>query len=375
MRSFQDQIFYPHVTITAVCLATYVSDRRARLCIGRLRKHLRLSRSRAGQPSAFSHPYRVRNDGEKSASNLSRFAARRRVDPSDHGIEMRNHLAVSALFPLFCMLLPVAWAQTISERIDSGHSTASLTVESASGGSPWNAGIAKVSGMVQWDGKDASKSTFDFTIYPARQSARLLNPDGSVRSYTAANLSRYTVMTFHSDRVQADQTGKLEVHGTLAITHVAHETNTVWSNAYAGAEYGAPIEQRTAGEVVFTIENPSSAAWLGRADAKISGLATLNRSNFPELRTTILDAVWPIVVEDEHCEMPGPKPSLKDYQGAICTGNPIEVTPISQPPERFGIDYPGPDEITAPRADRVTIALRMNLVKAHSDGRDGPAPK
>jgi len=287
---------------------------------------------------------------------------------------MKNHSAADLLL-LLGILLPVARAQTISQRIDSGHSTASLTVNSASGGSPWNVGIAKVDGMVQWDKKDVTKSVFVFSIYPARQGARLLNPDGSVRSYTAANLSRYTVMTFRSDHAEVDQTGTLEVRGTLAITYVGREANTPWSNAYAGAEYGAPVPHTTAGEAVFSIENSSSTAKAGQAVTKISGFATLNRKDFPGLRTAMLDAVWPIVVEDEHCEMPAPKPSLRDYQGAICTGNPIEVTPISQLPQRFGIDYPGPDEITAPVADRVTIEVRLNLFKADSETSDKPSPQ
>jgi hypothetical protein len=64
------------------------------------------------------------------------------------------------------------------------------------------------------------------------------------------------------------------------------------------------------------------------------------------------------------------KPSLRDYQGAICTGNPIEVTPISQPPQRFGIDYPGANEVTAPTADRTTIVLDLKLMKADSETSD-----
>jgi len=253
----------------------------------------------------------------------------------------------------------------MSQRIDPGHSTASLTVNSASGDSPWNIAVARVSGIVQWDEKDLTKSIFDFTLYPARQGDRLLNPDGSVRSYTSANLSRYTVMTFRSDDVEVDQTGKLQVHGVLTITHVGREANTTWSNAYAGPVYESPVQHSTTGEVVFTIENPGSATKLGPKTTKISGAATLDRKDFPGLRTALLDAVWPVVVEDEHCEVPAPKPSLKDYQGAICTGNPVVVTPMSQLPQRFGIDYPGPDEDVAPDAERATIILHLNLFRAH----------
>lgn len=260
-------------------------------------------------------------------------------------------------------LSPAAWGQTVAGGIDSEHSTASLTVSSASGGSAWNVGIAKVSGMVRWNETDPTKSAFDFTIYPAHERARLLNSDGSVRSYTAANLARYTVMTFRSDHVQVDQAGKLEVHGELTITHVTREVNTPWSNAYTGAEYGPPVLHTATGEVVFTLENFSSVARLGQANEVISGSASVGRKDFSGLQAALVDAVWPVVVEDEHCEMPAPKPSLRDYTGAICSGNPVEVSPIYQAPQRVGVDYPMPNEVTAPAVDWITIGLRLNVVK------------
>jgi polyisoprenoid-binding protein YceI len=276
-----------------------------------------------------------------------------------------KRLAVSAL-ALLLSIAPQAWTQTITQQIDSGHSTASLTVNSASGGTPWNVGIAEVGGVVLWDDRDLAKSVFDFSVYPARQRTRLLNPDGSVRSYTSANLSRYTVMTFRSAHAEVDESGKLQVHGTLSITNVEHETNITWSNAYTGPEYGAPIPNRTTGEVVFTIENHNSTVQPRQSSMGISAFAVLYRQDFPGLRTALLDAIWPVVVEDERCEIPAPKPSMKDYQGANCAGNPIEVIPIRQTPQRFGIDYPGPDEVTAPSADRATIVLHLNLFKTDS---------
>jgi polyisoprenoid-binding protein YceI len=288
---------------------------------------------------------------------------------------MINHSAVSTVALLLCSILPKAWAQTISQRFDSGHSTASLTVNSASGGTPWNVGIAEVSGVVRWDESDITKSVFDFSIYPARQQTRLLDPDGSVRSYTSANLSRYTVMTFHSAHAEADKSGTLKVYGTLSITHVERETNITWSNAYTGPEYRRPVQHSTAHEVVFTIENYRSATQPRQSSTEISGFAIVDRKDFPGLRTALLDAVWPIVVEDEHCEMPAPKPSMKDYQGASCTGNAIEVTPIRQAPQRLGIDFPGPGEVTAPSADQATIVLRLTLLKGDSKTDDSPLPE
>jgi len=59
--------------------------------------------------------------------------------------------------------------------------------------------------------------------------------------------------------------------------------------------------------------------------------------------------------------MPPVKASLRDYTGAICTGTPIEVTPLSQPPRRVGEDYPLPDEVTAPANDEATILVYLRL--------------
>src|SRR6516164_4796264 len=100
-------------------------------------------------------------------------------------------------------------------------------------------------------------------------------------------------MTFRSDHAEVDASGKLQVHGVLAVTHVEREANITWSNAYSGPEYGAPVPHSTAGEVVFAIESSSSAIRLRPTSAKISGFATLNLKDFPGLRTAMLDAIWP----------------------------------------------------------------------------------
>lgn len=71
----------------------------------------------------------------------------------------------------------------------------------------------------------------------------------------------------------------------------------------------------------------------------------------------------PIVVEDEHCEMPVPKPSLRDYQGAICSGHPVEVTPLSRPLQEFGNDYPNREPVLPPPADEIKIVLDLKITE------------
>lgn len=274
--------------------------------------------------------------------------------------------AALALFLFFFVLRPLASAGTILQQMDSAHSTASLTVSSSSGGVSWNVGVAKVSGTVRWDEQDITKSVWNLTIYPAKQGALLLNPDGSVRNYEAGDLARYTVMTFQSTRAEVDASGALHVHGTSSLTHVERETTSTWSDAYSGPDYGPPVERSTSGEVVVTLENASAATSRLATKRGISGFTTIRRDEFPELGEALVDAIWPIVVEDENCEMPAPKPSWRDYQGAICTGHVAPVAPPSQPWQEFGIDYPNRHEAKAFAPDTATIALHLNLVEPQS---------
>jgi YceI-like domain len=257
--------------------------------------------------------------------------------------------------------------QRLESRIDSAHSTASLSLVSSQSGISWNVGIAKVSGTVILDNNNPGEDVLDLNIYPARQEARLLNPDGSFRKNSSADLSRYTLMSFHSSSAKQNRDGKVAVTGELTVTYVNRETSIVWSDAYSGPDYGEPVAQRWTGEVTFVLGAPTPVPPTAIKKSKqITALAILNRQDFPGLRTAWLEAIWPIVVEDEHCEMPPVKPSMRDYSGAVCTGTPIEVTPLSRPQQRIGADYPGPNEVTAPESDAATILIHLRLANRPS---------
>ena len=277
---------------------------------------------------------------------------------------MLRYMVKMALMSMLASLaVPVtAWGQEGTSRVDSGYSTASLSLVSSSSGVSWNVGIAKVSGTVTLS-NDPDKDVFDLDIYPARQGSRLLRQGGGFRDNSFADLSRYTLMSFHSSSVARNLDGKLAVTGTLSVTYVHREANIVWSNAYSGPVYGEPMAQTTTRQVTFVFEpeNRTTPKMQHNGPEEISALATIDLRNFPALRSAWLDSVWPIVVENEHCEMPPLKASMRDYSGAICTGTPIEVTPLSQPPQRVGADYPGPNEVTAPANDEATILVYLRL--------------
>jgi len=257
-----------------------------------------------------------------------------------------------------------AWAQNWESRIDHDYSTASLSLASSSTGISWNIGIAKVSGTVTLN-DDPAKDVFNLDIYPAKQGSRLLDRNGGFRDNSFADLTRYTVMTFHSSSVTRNREGKLAVTGKLSVTQVQREANIVWNTAYSGPDYGAPVAETTTRQVtfVFEAEQQTTATVHNQGPEEMLALATIDLRNFPALRSAWLDSVWPVVVENEHCEMPAVRGSsdMRDYAGAICTGTPIEVTPLSTPPQRIGTDYPEPNAATAPVNDEATILVHLWL--------------
>ena len=275
----------------------------------------------------------------------------------------RGITKLALITALSTMLFTTSWAQPQSVQIDSEHSTASLTLISASGRSSLNAGIAKVSGIAKLDSGNPAEDLLDLTLYPARQGSRLLNPDGSFRSNGSADLSRYTVMSFHSDHATLNRDGGLEITGELTIAYFSRQPIIYWNNAYDGATYGGLVQQNATHKATFILDSQSVATSTANpAPGHISAQATVTHQEFPNLRTALLDAVWPIVVEDEHCEMPPPRASVRDYSGAICTGTPVLPTTPTQATEYyFDTGYPGSNQTSPPPGERATIQLHLRL--------------
>jgi hypothetical protein len=167
-------------------------------------------------------------------------------------------------------------------------------------------------------------------------------------------------MSFRSQRGQVNAAGQLEITGQLTITHSVRQPDTDWNDAYSGADYGQLVSRSTTGEAVFVVQRQSSAMGKGSQPAKgeMSAVATLRRQDFPGLRTALRDAVWPIVVEDEHCVMPRINGSLRDYSGARCTGTPVLVKPSASWAD-LAMDYARPNEAAPPPGDAATIQLHL----------------
>jgi polyisoprenoid-binding protein YceI len=265
------------------------------------------------------------------------------------------------------LLASATLAQSERSRIDPHHSTASIFLQGKHGGSqPLNVGIALVSGTANWDHRNTAKSDFRLYVFPAGEDSPLLNSDGSLRKDGVANLARYTLMTFQSKSAELDPNGRLVVLGNLTVTHVEREVNMQWSMAYSGAELGDPVVESITHEVRLIVTGGSSVPQPTWPSSKPDLLASM-RTNVKELRgikSSLLDAVWPIVVLDERCEPPPPTASadMRGYQGGNCAGTPVLPTASGEMPAWSDQGYSGSEDPDPTVEDRVTILFSLRLI-------------
>jgi polyisoprenoid-binding protein YceI len=101
-------------------------------------------------------------------------------------------------------------------QIDPPHSSAQFSVRHM-GISTVRGAFTKVSGSVQYDPSDLSKTSVDVTIDAASVDTRVEMRDNHVRSPDFLDAAKYPSLTFKSKRVESAGPGKLEVTGDLTI--------------------------------------------------------------------------------------------------------------------------------------------------------------
>ena len=256
------------------------------------------------------------------------------------------------------------FAQAIKWHIDSDHSTASIFLAQSGDPDPGlNIAVAMAAGTMNLDSADPSKLSFQFTIFPADQKKALLNPDGTFRPGAYAALSRYSLMSFHSKTAFREQSGKLRIMGDLTVTYVEREAPADGNVAYGGPVLITPVAETAAGEVTFTFDKLLSEIVHGQKVAwlQMTGLGKIELEDLPTLQEWLSRSVWPMVVEDRDCYMPNYSASMRDYNGAVCTGKLVETKPPEQAPHSFGVDYSGPRSETPKRVNEVRILLDLKL--------------
>lgn len=255
-------------------------------------------------------------------------------------------------------------AQSVEWRIDAGHSTASLFLAQSSASDPGvNLAVAIAGGTMSLDSSDPSKISLRLNIIPADQAEAVLNPDGTLRPGALAALSRYTIMSFQSNSAVRDDSGKLQLSGNLSITYVEREAPADWNIGYSGPVIIDPISKTAATKVTFTLEKPASEIAYGEKVGwmEIEGLGKIPLEELPKLRDWLTNSVWPMLVEDRHCYMPNYSVSMREYHGAVCTGNVIATKPRKELPYNTGLDYSGPRFETPQNINEVRILLDIKL--------------
>jgi polyisoprenoid-binding protein YceI len=163
--------------------------------------------------------------------------------------------AISVTVLAAALSLP-AVAATSTWQIDPNHSAAQFAVRHLAISTVRGA-FTKVSGTVQLDDKDISKSFVDVTIDAASVDTRVPNRDKDLRSDHFFDVEKYPTLTFKSTKVEKLEPGKLKVTGDLTLHGVTKP-------------------------VVLEVEGPTAAVkdpW-GNQRAAVNATTKINRQDF-----------------------------------------------------------------------------------------------
>lgn len=256
---------------------------------------------------------------------------------------MKLRKAVFVLVACVFFTASPSFAQQARWHVDSEHSTARLVLSSSQKPSAQvNVGVARVSGIVIGEPDMSGTSAFDFTIYPAETP----DPRSEYRATDSESPSnaRDAVIKFKSHSVKDD--GKeLRVLGDLTAIYTERLATYDPTEAYSGPVYGPPIVHSKTREVTLEFGEVHQVALqtggTSPSEWRVSG--AFKSSTFPELLRAVETTNWPVLVEDEHCEMPAT--IGEDYSGPKCTGKTIDVRPRTdihcQMPLTLGEDFSG----------------------------------
>jgi polyisoprenoid-binding protein YceI len=163
-----------------------------------------------------------------------------------------------ALSLLTAVLLAVpAVAEAETWQLDPPHSAAQFSVRHL-GVSTVRGAFTKLSGTVQYDPADPSKSALDVTIDSASVDTRVEMRDNDLRSPKLLDTQKYPTITFKSKHVESAGAGKLKITGDLMIHGVTKEVvldvdgpsqaiKDPWGNTRMGASATTKINRRDFG--------------------------------------------------------------------------------------------------------------------------------
>jgi polyisoprenoid-binding protein YceI len=120
------------------------------------------------------------------------------------------------------LLLTLSATAQETWQLDPPHSSAQFSVRHL-GVSTVRGAFTKVSGTVQYDASDVSKSSIQAMIDAASVDTRVEMRDNDLRSANFLDVQKYPTITFKSKKIEATGAGKLKVTGDLTIHGVTKE--------------------------------------------------------------------------------------------------------------------------------------------------------
>jgi polyisoprenoid-binding protein YceI len=170
---------------------------------------------------------------------------------------MTNRTSRIAILAALAAMFSLPGAAATSQwKIDPPHSSAQFAVRHLTISTVRGA-FTKVSGTVQLDDQDITKSSVDVTIDAASLDTRVPDRDADLRSDNFLDVAKYPTITFKSKKIEQAAPGKLKVTGDLTI----HGTTK---------------------EVVLDVDGPTTPIkdpW-GNQRAAINGTTKINRQDF-----------------------------------------------------------------------------------------------
>jgi polyisoprenoid-binding protein YceI len=167
-----------------------------------------------------------------------------------------------------------AAAATTTWQIDPAHTAAGFAVKHLMI-STVRGQFKGVTGTVNWDDQDITKSTVDVTIDATTVDTSEPNRDKDLKSDKFFDVTKYPTMTFKSKKVEQVSSGKLKVTGDLTI----HGTTK---------------------EVVLDVEGPSAPVkdpW-GNTRTAISATTKVNRQDYGVKWNANMDGGGVVVGDD-----------------------------------------------------------------------------
>ncbi len=160
-------------------------------------------------------------------------------------------------FGMAALVLGAVSAQAQTWNIDTPHTAAQFSVRHL-GISTVRGAFTKVSGTVQYDAANPTKTVIDATIDAASIDTRVDMRDKDLKSANYFDVEKFPTITFKSKKVEVAGAGKLKVTGDLTIHGVTKETvldvegpsdpiKDPWGNPRIGASASTKINRQDFG--------------------------------------------------------------------------------------------------------------------------------